>query len=247
MGKPCPRFRTLPVEAIFSRQSGVVGWRRDTNLFDARSMRWVGSFGVTQYSVVVAVTLGGSEAVGTPVRRCARSVTTGILAPYPPPRLRPLRHPPRHRRPPHHRRPPRHRHLRLRHHPVLDGRRSRGLSGSPADWMPAPPRGVDGKGRDGVQQVRCSPSRTMRAWTTTVPHPYSRRCVRHEVARVEWIHRLEVDDVDGVARACARWPVPSLTCVAGNGGVRSSGDQAQGLLFHPAATGEGEDRTGEYQ
>jgi hypothetical protein len=75
----------------------------------------------------------------------------------------------------------------------------------------------------------------------------SRFPVRHEVARVEWIHRLEVDDVEGVARASARWPVPSLTCVAGNGGVRSSGDQAQGSLFHPAATGEGEDRTGEHK
>jgi hypothetical protein len=70
--------------------------------------------------------------------------------------------------------------------------------------------------------------------------------VRHEVARVEWIHRLEVDDVEDVAQVRVRWPVPSLTCVAGNGGVRSSGDQAQGLLFHPAATGEGEDRTGEH-
>jgi hypothetical protein len=30
--------------------------------------------------------------------------------------------------------------------------------------------------------------------------PQSRLLVRHEVARVEWIHRLEVDDVEGVAQ-----------------------------------------------
>jgi hypothetical protein len=40
-------------------------------------------------------------------------------------------------------------------------------------------------------------------------------------------------------------PVPSLTCAAGNGGVRSSGGQAQGVPSHPGPTGEGEDRTGE--
>ena len=91
------------------------------------------------------------------------------------------------------------------------------------------------------------PQLVMRATASGSPRPQSLLLVRHEVARVEWIHRLEVDDVEGVAQACARWPVPDLTCVAGNGGVRSSGDQAQGLLFHPVATGEGEDRKGERQ
>jgi hypothetical protein len=38
---------------------------------------------------------------------------------------------------------------------------------------------------------------------------------------------------------------PALTCVAGDGGVRSSGSKPKGRPFHPGVTGEGEDRTGE--
>jgi hypothetical protein len=48
--------------------------------------------------------------------------------------------------------------------------------------------------------------------------------VRHEVARCEWARRKEVDcDVDCVVRGKYSMPVPAWTCVAGDGGVRSSG------------------------
>ena len=46
--------------------------------------------------------------------------------------------------------------------------------------------------------------------------------VRHEVAQVEWIHREEAADAEGVIPGQCPRPVPALTCVAGNGGVRSS-------------------------
>src|ERR1035437_44268 len=48
------------------------------------------------------------------------------------------------------------------------------------------------------------------------------------------------DDVEGVAQARARWPVPTPTCVVRLlvGGVRSSG-KAQGRPFHQGVTGEG--------
>jgi hypothetical protein len=74
---------------------------------------------------------------------------------------------------------------------------------------------------------------------TRQSRPQSRRPVRHEVARVEVLSGyigMELDDVEREAQVRARWPVPNLTCVAGDGGVRSSGDQARGLLFHPASS-----------
>jgi hypothetical protein len=33
--------------------------------------------------------------------------------------------------------------------------------------------------------------------------------VRHEVARVGWIHRLETEEVEDAARSGARWPIPA--------------------------------------
>ena len=47
-----------------------------------------------------------------------------------------------------------------------------------------------------------------------------------------------VDD-DSEFRISVRRSVPALTCVAGNGGVRSIRGEAQGCPFHPGATGEG--------
>ena len=46
------------------------------------------------------------------------------------------------------------------------------------------------------------------------------------------------------SQASARGPVLALTCVAGNGGVRSSGESRR-LLVHPGEYGREEDRTGE--
>jgi len=46
------------------------------------------------------------------------------------------------------------------------------------------------------------------------------------------------------SQASARGPVLALTCVAGNGGVRSSGESRR-LLAHPGEYGREEDRTGE--
>ncbi len=46
------------------------------------------------------------------------------------------------------------------------------------------------------------------------------------------------DHVGDVAPGQCSRPVSALTCVAGNGGVRSSGFEAQGPLPHPGATGK---------
>ncbi len=52
----------------------------------------------------------------------------------------------------------------------------------------------------------------------------------------KWHVELEVGDVvDDVARVSVRWPVPVLTCVAGNGGVRSSGKKPKRPLIRPGA------------
>jgi len=49
--------------------------------------------------------------------------------------------------------------------------------------------------------------------------------VRHEVARFEWIHRKEVgQSVDCVVPGKCSVPVPTRTCAAGDGGVRSFGE-----------------------
>ncbi len=75
------------------------------------------------------------------------------------------------------------------------------------------------------------------------PQRHDERCdARAHVASelADW--RIDVEGV--VPDQCPR-SVPTLTCVAGNRGVRSSGGQAQGRPLHPSATGEGEDWTGE--
>jgi hypothetical protein len=62
------------------------------------------------------------------------------------------------------------------------------------------------------------------------------RALRHEVARVERASWEGSADVEGIApKQCSSF-VFSLTCVADNGGVRSSGGQAQGRPLHPGAT-----------
>lgn len=52
-------------------------------------------------------------------------------------------------------------------------------------------------------------------------------------------------DVEGVVPDQCPGSVPTLTCVAGNRGVRSSGGQAQAVPVPSGAAGEGEDWTGE--
>ncbi len=52
-------------------------------------------------------------------------------------------------------------------------------------------------------------------------------------------------DSEGVVPGQCLGPVPTLTCVVGNRGVRSSGGQAQGRPVHVGVTGEGEGWTGE--
>ena len=44
---------------------------------------------------------------------------------------------------------------------------------------------------------------------------------------------------DSESRVSVRGPVPTLACVAGNGGVRSIRGNAQGRPLHPGATGKG--------
>ena len=48
--------------------------------------------------------------------------------------------------------------------------------------------------------------------------------VRREVARCEWLRRLEARLMRGVIRSSVRGTVPALACVAGNCGVRSPGE-----------------------
>jgi len=65
--------------------------------------------------------------------------------------------------------------------------------------------------------------------------------LRHEVARREWMRRLEVRfDAEDVARVSALRPVPTVTCVPVSwaGGCEAHG-KAQGPLIRPGATGEG--------
>ena len=47
------------------------------------------------------------------------------------------------------------------------------------------------------------------------------------------------DDVGGVAPGQCSRPVPALTCVAGNCGVRSSGKKPKRVPFHPGAQARG--------
>ncbi len=62
--------------------------------------------------------------------------------------------------------------------------------------------------------------------------------MRHEVVRVEWTHLGRSGD-EVSSGSVSVWPAPALTCVAGNGGVRSSEFMPEGSPFHPGATGEG--------
>lgn len=56
----------------------------------------------------------------------------------------------------------------------------------------------------------------------------------------KWRVELEVGgDVDDVARASVRWPVPTRACVAGNGGVRSLGAETEATLDPSGGVGEG--------
>src|SRR5215212_6588799 len=52
---------------------------------------------------------------------------------------------------------------------------------------------------------------------------------------VDW----RTDDVGDVAPGPCSRPVPALTCVAGNRGVRSSGKKPKQALFRPGCAGEG--------
>src|SRR5436190_20419818 len=47
------------------------------------------------------------------------------------------------------------------------------------------------------------------------------------------------DEVGDVAPGQCSRPVSALTCIAGNGGGRSSGFKPKGSPLHPGATGEG--------
>jgi hypothetical protein len=56
----------------------------------------------------------------------------------------------------------------------------------------------------------------------------------------EWLADWRVEHVgDREFRVSVRGPVPTLTCFAGNGGVRSIRGNAQGRPLHPGATGKG--------
>ena len=70
-----------------------------------------------------------------------------------------------------------------------------------------------------------------------VPH----RRVRREVARIESTRKTggRVDMTWSVLQARAQRPVPTSTCAACEGGVRSSGFKPKDLSFHPGVTGEG--------
>jgi len=52
--------------------------------------------------------------------------------------------------------------------------------------------------------------------------------VRHEVARIEWLHRSEGLLMVVLPRKVPSMPVPTSTCAAGDGGVRSSRRKPKG-------------------
>ena len=96
---------------------------------------------------------------------------------------------------------------------------------------------------EGVPQSRGA-HRTRRAPRDSHRHPARRRCdTRSHV--YEWATSWRSVMLAEVwSQASARGPVLALTCVAGNGGVRSSGESRR-LLVHPGEYGREEDRTGE--
>jgi hypothetical protein len=49
-----------------------------------------------------------------------------------------------------------------------------------------------------------------------------------EVARSEWLYRLEAQFDEGVTRSNVEWIVPALACVMGDCGVRSPGKKPKG-------------------
>ena len=62
-----------------------------------------------------------------------------------------------------------------------------------------------------------------------------------EVAREEWLCRLEAQFDEGVTRSSVEWIVPALACVMGDRGVRSPGKKPKGPV--PSGT-TGEGKTG---
>ena len=65
--------------------------------------------------------------------------------------------------------------------------------------------------------------------------------VRREVARIEWTTGLEIDgcELSGSSRSVLDGLSPALTCAAGDGGVRSSGESRSGARSIRVAAGEG--------
>src|SRR4051794_41845568 len=56
----------------------------------------------------------------------------------------------------------------------------------------------------------------------------------------KWLVEVEVGGgVDDVARVSVRWPVPTRACVAGDGGVRSLGAEAEATPDPSGGVGEG--------
>ena len=60
-----------------------------------------------------------------------------------------------------------------------------------------------------------------------------------EVARDEWLHRLEAQFDEGVIWSSVEWIVPALACVMGDRGVRSPGKKPKPFTFHPGMAGKG--------
>lgn len=68
----------------------------------------------------------------------------------------------------------------------------------------------------------------------------TKKKLRHEVAYCERTRRSEVRrDVGCVVPGECSGPVPALTCVASNCGVRSSGKKPKRVPFHPGGAGKG--------
>jgi hypothetical protein len=91
---------------------------------------------------------------------------------------------------------------------------------------PWPARTAAGYGRGGA------------SWTHSAGSTGRKTCdTRLHVASecADW----RADDVGGVAPGQCSGPVPALTCVAGNCGVRSSGKKPKRVPFHPGAQARG--------
>jgi transposase len=64
--------------------------------------------------------------------------------------------------------------------------------------------------------------------------------LRHEVPLCEWTRGLEADDVGRVVPGACSRPGPALSCAAGNGGVRSTGESPRASRPIRGVTGEGQ-------